>query len=167
MIPNINLRKLIKLVYLIDETSVMSRGLSVTWLDYYVWEKGPVAPSIYDIKSADGNRFSTYVSSHRNKEDKVIVTPNISKADSSLQFSKKELRLIDSVIARYGCLSADELSEVTHRVGGLWDIAKKKYHPDFRLSNGRSDIKLNMEDLIQGDEEKTSIYEEAHEIAMF
>lgn len=39
-IPNVNLRKLIKLVYLIDERSVKSRGLSVTWLDYYAWEKG-------------------------------------------------------------------------------------------------------------------------------
>ena len=33
-IPNINLRKLIKVVFLIDEISVIERGLSVTWLDY-------------------------------------------------------------------------------------------------------------------------------------
>lgn len=166
-VPNINLRKLIKLVYLIDEESVICRGLSVTWLDYYVWEKGPVAPCIYNIKLNNGGAFSPYVSSHRNKEEKVIVTSNLSKADSVIQFSKKELKLINSIIDRYGHMSADELSEITHRTGGLWETAKKASNLDFKKLDGRSDIKLNLKDLIQRDEEKMGVYEDAFDIAMF
>ena len=154
-IEDINLRKLIKLVFLIDEESVRSRGISVTWLTYYAWEKGPVAPCIYEIKDR-GGIFSKYISVHRNREEKVIIT----------QFSKKELRLIDSIIDKYGQLSADDLSEITHKPGGLWDIAKKKYNPNFKSSNGRSDIKLNLKDLIEGDEEKISVYNDAYEIAI-
>lgn len=164
-VKDINLRKLIKLVYLIDEESVSSRGLSVTWLTYYVWEKGPVAPCIYDIKKNGGN-FSKYISIHRNSEEKVIVTPSVNERESALQFSKKELKLIDAIIRKYGSLSADELSDITHRPGGLWDMAKKKYNPDFKSSNGCSDIELNLMDLLQGDDEKMSVYNNAYEIAV-
>lgn len=164
-VNGINLRKLIKLVYLIDEESVCLRGISVTWLTYYAWEKGPVAPCIYDIKQ-DGGSFSKYVNVHRDKEERIIVTPSVDEKESSLQFSKKELRLIDSIIHKYESLSADELSEITHRPGGLWDMAKKKHNPDFKSSDGRSDIKLDMIDLIQGDNEKMGIYNDAYEIAV-
>ena len=60
------------------------------------------------------------------------------------------MRLIDSIIDKYGQLSADDLSEITHKPGGLWDIAKKKYNPN----------------LIEGDEEKISVYNDAYEIAI-
>ncbi|WP_297676966.1 Panacea domain-containing protein [uncultured Bacteroides sp.] len=164
-VKDINLRKLIKLVYLIDEESVVSRGLSVTWLTYYVWEKGPVAPCIYNIKQ-NGGDFSKYVNVHRDREEKVIVTPVVNEKESALQFSKKELRLIDSIIRKYGSLSADELSEITHKPDGLWDKAKKKYNPNFKSSNGCSEIELNLMDLIQGDNEKISVYNDAYEIAV-
>ena len=59
------------------------------------------------------------------EKKKVIITPFVDKNESSIQFSKKELRLIDSIIDKYGQLSADDLSEITHKPGGLWDIAKK------------------------------------------
>lgn len=166
-IPNVNLRKLIKLVYLIDERSVKSRGLSVTWLDYYAWEKGPVAPRIYEIKQDNGGVFSQYISSSRNAEGKVIIASKISKSDSAIQFSKKELKLIDSILLEYGNMSADDLSDITHSDNGLWDIAIKKHNPDFKKSCGRSDIKLDLEDLISGDEEKMGVYEDARDIAMF
>lgn len=82
-IEDINLRKLIKLVFLIDEESVRSRGISVTWLTYYAWEKGPVAPCIYEIKDR-GGIFSKYISVHRNREEKVIITPFVDKNESSM-----------------------------------------------------------------------------------
>jgi len=39
-IPNLNMTKALKLLYLIDETSYMRTGVPVTWLDYKVWEMG-------------------------------------------------------------------------------------------------------------------------------
>src|SRR6266536_5007888 len=47
-IPNLNMTKALKLLYLIDETSYMRSGAPVTWLDYKVWEMGPVAEELYN-----------------------------------------------------------------------------------------------------------------------
>src|SRR5688572_1795279 len=47
-ISNLNMTKALKLLYLIDETSYMRTGVPVTWLDYKVWEMGPVAEELYN-----------------------------------------------------------------------------------------------------------------------
>jgi uncharacterized phage-associated protein len=39
--------KLLKLLYIIDETSVKETGVPVTSLDYKVWRMGPVAYAVY------------------------------------------------------------------------------------------------------------------------
>ena len=43
----LSLTKALKLLYMLDETSVQETGVPVTWLDYKVWELGPVATEIY------------------------------------------------------------------------------------------------------------------------
>lgn len=164
VVSDVNLRKLIKLVYLIDERSVATRGIAVTWLDYYVWEKGPVSPYIYDVKN-QGGAFASFISTAINEEGKIIVSPLVSKQDSALLFSTKELLLIDSILNEYGRMSADELTEVTHRVGGLWDKACKLHHLDFSKQQ-KTNIKLDLCDLVAEDEEKKGIYEDAYEIAL-
>lgn len=85
--------------------------------------------------------FSPNISSSRNAEGKVIIASKISKSDSAIQFSKKELKLIDSILLEYGNMSADDLSDITHSDNGLWDIAIKnitrisKNHVDDLISN--------------------------------
>ena len=163
-IPEITLRKLIKIVFLIDERSVLTRGLSVTWLDYYVWEKGPVAPCIYNIKN-NGGEFARFIITEKNDEDKYIVQPVIRRQTSMMQFSSKELLLINSILDEYGHLSADELTEITHCVGGLWEKAKKANQLNFNQQK-KTDVRLELSDLIVEDEEKMGIYEDAREIAL-
>ena len=162
-IPNINLRKLIKLIFLIDEKSVTERGLSITWLDYYAWEKGPVAPCIYDIKKQE-NLFSHYVSSYKNEEGKNIITSNITREECIWQFSNREMRLIDSIIHEFGGLNADELSNFTHRCGGLWDKVVKKHNIDFSVEK-KSSFPIDLKELIENDDEKLAVYNDAFEIA--
>ena len=58
-IPNIHLRKLLKIIYLIDEYFMAMRGFPLTWFDYYAWAKGPVAPEVYAVKN---NAFHEFVS---------------------------------------------------------------------------------------------------------
>lgn len=50
-INGVTLRKLLKITYLIDEKFMKQRGFPLTWFDYYAWEKGPVAPEVYEIKN--------------------------------------------------------------------------------------------------------------------
>ncbi len=165
-IPNISVRKMIKLVYLIDEQSVSKRNIPVTWLTYFVWEKGPVAPCIYEIKENDKNLFSEYVDVTRDEHDKMVITALKTKEKASLSFSENELKLIDNILLEYGNRSADALSEHTHKKNSLWSLAKLKFKPDFVANKGKTDIAIDLRELLTTEEEKLEIYDDAYEVAM-
>lgn len=165
IIPELNLRKLLKLLYFIDESSVKERGIPVTWLDYYVWQYGPVAKDVYFIKN-DGGVFSQYISVHRNTAGKCIISPKKSKEESLLRFNLFEQNIIDRVLRISGCKTAEELSEETHQNNTLWKKAVEIHNIDFEISNGKTDFLLNLEDLIIDDKDKLEDYREAKEIAM-
>ena len=164
-IPEITLRKLIKLVYLIDEESVKTRGLSVTWLNYYAWEKGPVAPCIYEVKN-NGGLFADFVGVKKNEKEQNVISSCQELEDYGLAFSKKERRLIDQILEKYGQMTADELTDITHADDGLWQKATKKYQIDFEAQGGKSEVELNLADWIADDEEKMDVYEDARSIAL-
>lgn len=102
----------------------MERGMPVTWFDYYAWEKGPVAREIYEIKNG-GGIFKDYVTTHKNKEDKIIVE-NVCPTNDMKEFSLVELELIKRVVGEYGSMSAEELSDMTHEDDTLWTNAVEK-----------------------------------------
>lgn len=112
--PNIHLRKLLKMVYLIDEKFMEKRGFPLTWFDYHAWEKGSVAPEVYAVKEG---AFSSFVHCQKNQDGQNIVTPAL-KYDCLINkqmeaYSLYEKEIVDSVIDTYGAKSADELSEIT------------------------------------------------------
>ena len=57
------------------------------------------------------------------------------------------------------------LTEITHCVGGLWDKAKKANQLNFEHQK-KTDVRIELSDLIVEDEEKMGIYEDAREIAL-
>jgi len=160
-VKGINLRKLIKLVYLIDEKFVRNRCFPLTWFTYYAWEKGPVSPEVYNIKN--GN-FSEHVSCRKNSEGQNIISPvlknNYQLIKNMDYFSQYEMSLIDSVIYEFGNKSADELSDLTHKNDSLW--TKTVQSNDVVFENGKSDVEIKLEE-INDDEEKKEIYNEALE----
>lgn len=164
-IPNINLRKLIKLIYLIDERFTIERGFPLTWFDYFAWQKGPVAPEVYDIKNG---LFSEYVTCVRDENGKCIINSVIQTGDSFQMdlFSQYEINLIDEVISFYGNKTADELTDITHLDNSLWSKAVKENHIDFS-NNGKSKVKIFLNKLNEGDVEKEEIYEDALEYMQF
>ncbi len=164
-VPEINLRKLIKLVFKLDEISVMERGMPVTWLDYYAWEKGPVAREIYEIKNG-GGIFKDYVTTHKNKEDKIIVE-KVCPTNDMKEFSLVELELIKRIVGEYGSMSAEELSDMTHEDDTLWTNAVEKNKIDFSKTDGKSEIRLSLKELISGDIDKQNDYENAEECMLF
>ncbi len=164
-IPEITLRKLIKLVFLIDEESVKTRGLSLTWLTYYAWEKGPVAPCIYEVKN-NGGMFADFVNVRKNALEQNVITTRLELETCKLTFSKKEQRLIDAILEKYGHMTADELTDITHAENGLWQKVTQKYVIDFEAQGGKSDVELNLTEWIASDEEKMAVYEDARSIAL-
>ena len=164
--PGIHLRKLLKMVYLIDEKFMEKRHFPLTWFNYQVWEKGPVAPEVYAVKEG---AFGDYVRCQKNKDGKNIVTPVqqheylIGKQMEAFSLYEKEL--IDSVIEDYIGKTADELTDITHEKDSLW--TKIKEEKDVVFTNGKSDVEIPLNRLNEGDEEKSAIYEDALDYMQF
>lgn len=165
-IPHTNLRKLLKIVYLIDEKFMEVRGFPFTWFDYYAWAKGPVAPEVYDIKNG---AFSKYVTCAKNESGKWIVDsvlPHkyhvLKQMDVCSQF---EMSIINSILFTYENATADELTELTHKEDSLWSQIVKENHVVFK--DGKSDVPIPLTRLIAGDEEKEETYAEALDYMWF
>lgn len=159
-IPHTNLRKLLKIVYLIDEKFMEVRGFPFTWFDYYAWAKGPVAPEVYDIKYG---AFSKYVTCAKNSDGKWIVDSVLPHKYHVLKqmdvCSQCEMDIINSIVFAYENATADELTELTHRENSLWSQIVRENHIEFKY--GKSDIQIPLTMLIAGDEEKEETYEDA------
>ena len=156
--------KFIKLLYLIDETAVKDDGIPVTWLDYKVWQYGPVAPETYFIKD-DDHLFAKYIHTKKTESGTLIV-PAAPFDENS--FSEYELDLVNQVISKYGLLSAEDLVQLTHEQNSLWTKTKLENDLDFENSIANvSDISLDLKRLIINDELKLSNYEGAYEMLCF
>ena len=165
-IPNTNLRKLLKIVYLIDEKFMEVRGFPFTWFDYYAWVKGPVAPEVYDIKNG---AFQKYVTCNKDENGKWIVDSILPHKYHVLKqmdvCSPYEMGIINSIVFEYEDATADDLTKLTHEEDSLWSQIVKENNIEFK--DGKSDVLIPLTRLIAGDEEKESIYEEAFEYMMF
>ena len=164
-IPNVTLRKLLKLVYLTDEKFTIERGFPLTWFNYFAWKKGPVAPEVYDVKNGS---FADFVQCHRNSNDKYEVSPvgGALTEDRLKLYSRYEMNMIDKIISKYGSMSADELTDITHLENTLWSKVVNENKLTFSDS-GRSDCEIHLSRLIEGDEEKEEVFEDALEYMQF
>ena len=147
--------KLIKLLYLIDECAVKECGVPVTWLDYKVWQYGPVSPDIYEIHYKD-NCFSEFVNCEHTARGRIIRPK---KKFSNDEFSEYELELIDCVIEKYKYANAEDIIEELHGENTLWSIIKNENNIEFdseiaKISNYSIDLSL----LVRDDEWKMDNY---------
>lgn len=157
--PNVELRKLLKIIYLIDEKAVTERSFPITWLDYYAWAKGPVAIDVYDIKNGS---LSDFVICRKNTSDKWTVSP-VKKAEFPVlqgmkAFSNYEKNIIDGIIAQYGDKSSDELTDVTHERNTLWFKVVNENGIDF-TKQSKSNYPIDLNRL--NDDSHKAIFEEA------
>lgn len=155
--------KMIKMVYLIDELKVKDNGVPLTWLDYKVWQFGPVAPELYYLR--DNNTvFSNYVGAVRDSNGTLIVPK---QEFNKSKFSARDMRIIEEAIRLYGNMNAEELVDLTHGEGSLWSITKDENNIDFssQIAN-TSNISMNLSRLID-DDEKLDNYCGAKDTMMF
>lgn len=162
-INGVTLRKLLKITYLIDEKFMKQRGFPLTWFDYYAWEKGPVAPEVYEIKNG---AFHDFVRCRKNGNgSNVVESLSMNNCGKMDLFSQYELSLVDEVISQYKDKSADELSEITHRCNSLW--SKVVAENDILFVDGKSDVVISLQRLNEGDSAKEETYDEALDYMQF
>ncbi len=158
-IPDMHLRKLLKIIYLMDEHFMKMRGFPLTWFDYFAWAKGPVAPEVYDIKNG---AFGDFVSYYRSENEKRIVNlvsdVSVRVRDS---FSESEISEIDKLIETYRACSADELSDLTHMRDSIWSKVVADNQLVFNEDNKTSDCQIKLEELYAHQDWRADSYEDA------
>lgn len=160
-IPDVPMRKMLKLIYLIDEDSVRKRGLPITWLTYKAWAKGPVAEDVFNAK--DTNVFDSFVKIIESADGKIRFIPTI-QSDMT-EFSKVEKGIIDDIISRFGNKSSDELTDMTHMQDSLWSKVVRDNDIRFDKEHRTSDIVVKLEELL--DPEGLATYNDAKESMEF
>lgn len=163
-IQQLSMTKALKLLYLIDETAYSRTGVPVTWMDYKVWEMGPVAEELYEELRNErylldnGQRIglepyiqTTKTTNKATGELSIIIEP---KGTAQMDcFSPFEKELIDNVIDRFGTYSARRLIELLHEQNTLWhkEVKDKNLELNFRVYGKKSNHTIDFSQLIKDD----------------
>ena len=126
--------KLLKLLYFLDFEHYRQTGKSVTGLEYYAWEKVPVAKEVYEgIDAPDKlEGLSNYITSFKEEfEDgsgyKIVIKPK-KNFDPKL-FSKRELKLLSETAEKFLEATGDQMKDASHFINHPWDkTVKEKKH---------------------------------------
>ena len=111
--------KICKLLFNLDFTHFKETGKSVTGLDYYAWERGPVPESLFYKISGDivSEEFQPYIEVI--KREKLHEIFSKKKPDLSV-FSKREKRILEEVAEIYKYAKAEEMPEISHLKEKPW-----------------------------------------------
>ncbi|UTA66618.1 Panacea domain-containing protein [Emticicia sp. 21SJ11W-3] len=157
--------KLLKLLYLLEESSVKKYGMPFLNLSFQVWKFGPVAKDIFiDLSSgSEPTLFDSYI-------DSTVVngTTTISARKGFVddEFSDNEIELLDFITEKFKNVSAEELVKLTHREHGLWHKAAKdngvlEYFENDSMNS--TAIEIDFSQLLLSDQQKYTRYLEQTE----
>lgn len=138
-IPYLSMTKALKLLYIIDEESVKRTGSPVTWLDYKVWEMGPVAVDIYnEIKFNENPTLNKYVDFQRTYNpgrDQIEIFIKDKSEFNKGVFNRFEINLLGSVTERFRNKTAEDLIKYLHEEDSLWHriVLKENLESRFKV----------------------------------
>lgn len=129
----LNLTKLLKLLYFLDFTHFKETGYPSLNLLYFTWKWGPVPKDFYE-EVKDGNvpedfiRRLAIIPSDRWEQDyperKEYIFKPIEKPNTDI-FTPRELKILKNLCDIYHDATASQMSEVTHLSRQPWDTTKK------------------------------------------
>ncbi|MCW3110856.1 MAG: hypothetical protein JWQ09_5362 [Segetibacter sp.] len=174
-IPNLHMTKALKLLYLIDETSYARTGVPVTWLDYKVWEMGPVAEELYNelrydrslVQNEEPINLGPFICTEKTKTPKgsvnIIIHPNGQYNLDEFSFFEKEL--IDNIIDRFGSYTSNQLINLLHEQNTLWHkkVSDNNLKLNFEVYSKKSNHVIDFSDLIKEDPIKQLAAQSAYE----
>jgi uncharacterized phage-associated protein len=109
--------KLMKLLFFLDFCHFKQTGKSVTGLDYYAWERGPVPKDLFEELDAMKPDLKAGVSVVASGDFQKI-TPK--KTSDRTYFTKRELELLEKLSVIFRDARADDMIEVTHLKNEPW-----------------------------------------------
>lgn len=151
--------KALKLLYFLDEKSINDSGTPFFGLDWKVWKLGPVDQTIYNEFSNSPDLLKDYINVEF-KADNICMIKGIKDFNDD-EFSEYDLMLLDKIVDSLGHLNATELSDLTHRKGGLWHKVATEQGLKEKFDNGlatTSGYRIEFSELIKGDEYKSEMF---------
>lgn len=175
-IPNLCLTKAIKLLFLLDETSMKETGVPVTWLDYKAWKFGPVPPvlhdelrhdkvEIYKEKEISLKSFIEKQEKENPKDnEKISIYLKAKVPFNDDDFSRYELDLMANIVKKYGHKTVQQLVDLLHKDGSLWAkvVDANDLNQLFDNNIGKSEESISLTEYIKGDEYKLAAYSSAY-----
>jgi len=156
--PNLSKTKLLKLIYLIQESSIKAYGIPFFNLKFNVWKLGPVSTAIFAELSQEPFLLSSFIDL-KQKNGGTFVVPKQDFCDD--EFNDLELDLLSKIARSFKNLNANQLIEITHKKNGPWYITACEHGLidafDAGLANV-SDVEIDMSKLLEGQPEKLSIF---------
>jgi uncharacterized phage-associated protein len=159
-VPNLYLTKMLKLIYIIDEVAISESGSPVTWLDYKVWEKGPVATDIYYDLLNNNELFSRFITPVNSTSSLGIGKKICAEADfDDSEFSDYEIDLIERIVEECRFKGSDELIHILHGQDTLWlkAVKENKLAEQFAFEK-TSNISIDLTQRIKDNPSKMGIY---------
>jgi uncharacterized phage-associated protein len=143
-IPDLSKTKLLKLLYLLEESFVKKYQLPFLNLEFEVWQAGPVARDIFIDLSDEPLLLKDYITIEK-KDDATYIKPTAAFSDD--EFSDNEIDMLDLIVEHFGPLTAADLVKRTHQKNSNWyNVAREKgllYLFENRLTNS-SDEKIDL-----------------------
>jgi uncharacterized phage-associated protein len=102
--------KLIKLLYLLDFEHFRQTGRSVTGMDYLAWKMGPVPLNLYQDIAIEPEKVFDYM--------RETAVARVDFDDS--HFTRRELRIMADLAARFHESLSKPMIDVTHAELGPW-----------------------------------------------
>lgn len=120
--------KLFKLLYFLDFEHYKITGRSVTGLKYSAWKMGPVPTELYDeLESPEPDMAEALeISEIPISGGRRMLSLKPLKEFSSELFTKREIKLLESLSCEYQDTKADDMIEATHLENLPWDQVYNK-----------------------------------------
>lgn len=109
--------KALKLLYLMEERTVLKYHVPFLGIPYEVWQAGPVAKDVFIDLSDGPYLLKDYVRTEVTRAATYIVAV---KPFCDDEFSECEIEMMDDILGKYGKMTAAELVAETHKKGTLW-----------------------------------------------
>jgi len=116
--------KLFKLLYLLDFEHFRQTGKSVTGFEYQAWKFGPVPVELmeeWEELSDDLSRVLHIVEERGIDYDRQTVKVNDGVEFDADEFTRRELEIMEGLVARYRDEYSPMMIDVTHQQNGAWD----------------------------------------------
>lgn len=159
--------KLFKLLYYLDFMHFRETGRSVTGMDYFAWDFGPVPQDLFFelTHPSSSSYIKEYIKVIGNEKDFTKLIP-LKKFDE-MYFTKRELKLLEQIAFIFKDATTDQIVEAVHLPNHPWDRTIKekgeKKKIDYLLAIDSSKGSLSMEEVeerIKGREEIEKAFNE-------